>query len=60
MENNECQPIEIDKCKEIFIGQVVLNKDEAYNLYQKHASKMGFSVRKGKEQYYDVEKKTHV
>jgi hypothetical protein len=57
MENNECQPIEIDKCNEIFIGQVVLNKDEAYNLYQKHASKMGFSVRKGKEQYYDVEKK---
>jgi hypothetical protein len=57
MENNECQPIEIDRCKEIFLGQVVFNKDEAYNLYQEHAFKMGFSVRKGKELYYDVEKK---
>jgi len=31
--------------------------NEAYNLYQQHAFKMGFSVRKGKECYYDNEKK---
>jgi hypothetical protein len=49
--------MEIDGSEEIFLGQVVNNKDEAYNLYQEHAFKMGFSVRKGRELYYDNEKK---
>ena len=57
MEINECQSVEIDGCKDIFLGQVVNNKDEAYNLYQAHAFKTGFSVRKGRELYYDNEKK---
>jgi len=60
MEINECQPVTVDMSKEIFLGQAVSNKDEAYNLYQEHAFKKGFSVRKGKELYYDnVIKKTH-
>jgi hypothetical protein len=49
--------MEIDGSKEIFLGQVVNNKDETYNLYQEHAFKMGFSVRKGRELYYENEKK---
>lgn len=57
MEINECQSVEIDGCKDIFLGQVVNNKDEAYNLYQAHAFKTGFSVRKGRELYYDNERK---
>ncbi|CAJ2640429.1 unnamed protein product [Trifolium pratense] len=57
MQDNECQPVEIDKYKDIFLGQVVHSKDEAYNLYQEHGFKMGFSVRKGKELYYDNDKK---
>jgi hypothetical protein len=48
MEINECQSVEIDGCKDIFLGQVVNNKDEAYNLYQAHAFKTRFSVRKGR------------
>ncbi|XP_019455165.1 PREDICTED: protein FAR1-RELATED SEQUENCE 5-like [Lupinus angustifolius] len=31
--------------------------DEAYNLYQAHAFKMGFSVRKGQQQFYDNDRK---
>lgn len=57
MDINECQPAEIDGFKDIFLGQIVNSKDEAYNLYQEHAFKTGFSVRKGKELYYDNEKK---
>ena len=58
MGTNECQPVEIDdEPKEIFVGQVVNSRDEAYNLYQEHAFKMGFSVRKGRELYYDNERK---
>jgi hypothetical protein len=49
--------MENDGSEEIFLGQVVNNKDEAYNLYQEHAFKMGFSVRKRRELYYDNEKK---
>jgi hypothetical protein len=49
--------MEIDGSKEIFLGQVVNNKDETYNLYQEHAFKMGFRVRKGRELYYENEKK---
>jgi hypothetical protein len=49
--------MEIDGSKEIYLGQVVNNKDEAYNLYQEHAFKTGFSVRKGRELYYDNGKK---
>lgn len=57
MEHNECQPVKIDEPKDIHLGQVVNIKDEAYNLYQAHAFRKGFSVRKGKELYYDNEKK---
>ncbi|KAJ1378345.1 FAR1 DNA-binding domain, partial [Sesbania bispinosa] len=57
MEHNECQAFEIDEPKDIFLGQVVYSKDEAYNLYQEHAFKMGFSVRRGRALYYDSEKK---
>lgn len=57
MEINECQPIETDEPRDIYLGQVVNSKDEAYDLYQEHAFKTGFSVRKGKELYYDNEKK---
>ncbi|KAJ1410996.1 Isopenicillin N synthase-like [Sesbania bispinosa] len=57
MEDNECQPLEIDKPKDIFLGQVVYSMDEAYNLYQEHAFKMVFSVRKWRQLYYDNEKK---
>lgn len=59
MEINECQTIEIDGYKEICLYQVVNNKDETYNLYQSHAFRTGFtfSVRKGKELYYDNETK---
>ncbi|KEH26293.1 FAR1 DNA-binding domain protein [Medicago truncatula] len=57
MEGSECQAVEIDKPRDIFLGQVVQSKDEAYNLYQEHGFKMGFSVRKGKELYYDNDKK---
>ncbi|KAJ1411796.1 FAR1 DNA-binding domain [Sesbania bispinosa] len=57
MEDNECQPLEIDKPKDIFLGQIVYSMDKAYNLYQEHAFKMGFSVRKGRQLYYDNEKK---
>ena len=52
MEDNESQPVEIEKSRDIFLGQIVHNKDEAYDLYQEHGFKMGFSVRKGKELYY--------
>nr|ABN05764.1 hypothetical protein MtrDRAFT_AC148775g42v2 [Medicago truncatula] len=45
---NESQPVEIDGSEEIFLGQVVNNKDEAYNLYQKYAFRKGFSVGKGR------------
>lgn len=57
MEINQCEQIEIDEPKEIFLGQVVNSKEEAYNLYQEHAFKMGFSVRKGRELYHDNEKR---
>ncbi|KAJ1420945.1 Zinc finger, PMZ-type [Sesbania bispinosa] len=57
MEHNVCQSLEVNEHKDIFLGQVVYNKDEAYALYQEHAFKMGFSVRKGRELYYDIEKK---
>ncbi|KAK2408219.1 protein FAR1-RELATED SEQUENCE [Trifolium repens] len=57
MEINECEPIETDEPRDIFLGQVVNSKEEAYDLYQEHAFKVGFSVRKGKECYYDNEKK---
>ena len=57
MDINESQPVEIDGSEEIFLGQVVNNKDEAYNLYQEYAFRKGFSVRKGRELYYDNEKK---
>ncbi|XP_057421165.1 protein FAR1-RELATED SEQUENCE 5-like isoform X2 [Lotus japonicus] len=57
MEDNECQPLETDETKEICVGQVVHSLEEAYNLYQEHAFKMGFSVRKGRMLYYDSEKK---
>jgi hypothetical protein len=46
MDINESQPLEIDGFEEIFLGQLVNNKDEAYNLYQEHAFRKGFSVRK--------------
>ncbi|GAU43932.1 hypothetical protein TSUD_135800 [Trifolium subterraneum] len=57
MEINECESIETDEPKDIYLGQVVHSKEEAYDLYQEHAFKVGFSVRKGKECYYDNEKK---
>lgn len=61
MENNEYPLVQIDEPKDIFLGQVVHSKEEAYNLYQEHAFKIGFSVtvRKGKEMYYDNEKKKY-
>jgi hypothetical protein len=52
MEDNESQPVEIEKSRDIFLGQIVHSKNEAYDLYQEHGFKMGFSVRKGKELYY--------
>jgi len=45
----ECQVVEIDNPIDIFLGQVVHSKDEAYNLYEEHGFKMGFSVKKGKK-----------
>ncbi|KAK2452081.1 protein FAR1-RELATED SEQUENCE [Trifolium repens] len=57
MEDNESQPVEIEKSRDIFLGQIVHSKNEAYDLYQEHGFKMGFSVRKGKELYYDNDKK---
>ncbi|KAJ1388781.1 FAR1 DNA-binding domain [Sesbania bispinosa] len=57
MEHDKNQSLEFDEPKDIFLGQVVHSQDEAYNLYQAHAFKMGYSVRKGKELYYDSEKK---
>ncbi|KAJ1399949.1 FAR1 DNA-binding domain [Sesbania bispinosa] len=41
----------------VYLSSVVFSKDEAYNLYQEHAFKMGFSVRRGRALYYDSEKK---
>ncbi|KAF1884189.1 hypothetical protein Lal_00035255 [Lupinus albus] len=46
-EHDESQPLKNDEPKDIFVGQIVNNMDEAYNLYQAHAFKMGFNVRKG-------------
>ncbi|KAF1885991.1 hypothetical protein Lal_00032301 [Lupinus albus] len=47
MEHDESQPLKNDEPKDIFVGQIVKNIDQAYNLYQTHAFKMDFSVRKG-------------
>ncbi|CAI8608381.1 unnamed protein product [Vicia faba] len=57
MEITECLQNEIEEPKDIFLGQIVSSKDQAYDLYQEHAFKMGFSVRKGRELYHDNEKK---
>lgn len=47
VEENEYQYVGIKEFKDIFLDQVVFSKDEAYNLYEQHAFKMGFSVTKG-------------
>ncbi|KAF1864616.1 hypothetical protein Lal_00039247 [Lupinus albus] len=57
MEHDESQPLINDEPKDTFVGQIVKNIDEAYNLYQAHAFKMGFSVRKGQQQFYDNDRK---
>ncbi|CAN6686384.1 unnamed protein product [Malus baccata var. baccata] len=52
--NREEDPVIVNRTKnfdDIFVGKVVLNEKEAYDLYNNYATTFGFSVRKGQKRY---------
>ncbi|XP_050132569.1 uncharacterized protein LOC126608653 [Malus sylvestris] len=52
--NREEDPVIVNRTEnfdDIFVGKVVLNEKEAYDLYNNYATTFGFSVRKGQKRY---------